>query len=101
MNPDAAQSKDGFDVAYIARLARLALGDEERRRLQGQLEHILQYVEELRNVDVSGVEPMAHATDATNVFRADEPRPCLDHDAAMANAPESRLGQFVVPPIIE
>ncbi len=97
--PDAASS--GFDVAYVARLARLELADEERARLQGQLEQILAYVDELKNVDVSGLPPMAQAIEACNVLRADEVKPGLPHDDVMANAPEHRMGQFVVPRIIE
>ena len=90
-----------FDVGYVAHLARLHLGEDERVKLQGQLEGILGYVEELKQVDVSGVEPMTHAIPVRNVFRADEVGTCLDHDAVMNNAPESRQGQFVVPAIIE
>ena len=90
-----------FDVGYVAHLARLHLGDDERARLQGQLEGILGYVEELKQVDVSGVEPMTHAIPVCNVFRADKVAACLDHDAVMGNAPEARQGQFVVPVIIE
>jgi aspartyl-tRNA(Asn)/glutamyl-tRNA(Gln) amidotransferase subunit C len=91
----------GLDVAYVARLARLKLADDERARLQAQLEQILAYVSELNEVDVSGIEPMTQAVDSANVMRADEVAPGLDHEDVMANAPERRLGQFVVPRIIE
>lgn len=91
----------GFDVAYVAHLARLHLAEDERARLQAQLENILGYVEELKKVNVEGVEPMTHAIPVRNVFRPDEVRPCLDHDAVLGNAPEARQGQFVVPKIIE
>lgn len=90
-----------FNVGYIAHLARLELGEAEQAKLQGQLEHILQYVEELKKVDVSGVAPMATTAVASNVLRPDEVRPCLDHDLAMDNAPANRHGQFLVPRILE
>jgi len=101
MTQDGQQGGQGFDVAYVAHLARLQLAEDERARLQGQLEGILGYVEELKQVDVSGVEPMTHAIPVRNVFRADEVRPGLAHDVVMDNAPEARQGQFVVPVIIE
>jgi aspartyl-tRNA(Asn)/glutamyl-tRNA(Gln) amidotransferase subunit C len=69
--------------------------------LQRQLEQILGYVEELRSVDVEGVEPMAHPLARENVLRADEPVSGLDHETAMELAPEVRDGQFSVPSILE
>lgn len=90
-----------FNVGYIAHLARLELGESEKAKLQGQLEHILQYVEELKKVDVSGVAPMATSVTSSNVLRPDEVRPVLEHDAAMGNAPASRHGQFLVPRILD
>lgn len=97
----AEPNSSGFDVAYIARLARLRLGDEERARLQDQLEHILAYVDELKQLDLAGIEPMTQAIDSVNVTRPDAIEPGLSHDEVMANAPAHRLGQFVVPRIIE
>lgn len=96
-----SSSGAGLDVAYVARLARLYLADDERARLQGQLEQILAYVDELKQVDVTALDPMTRAVDVENVLRGDEPKPGLDHDAVMENAPAHRLGQFVVPRIIE
>jgi aspartyl-tRNA(Asn)/glutamyl-tRNA(Gln) amidotransferase subunit C len=90
-----------MDVSYVAHLARLHLTDEETRLFQGQLDQILSYVRELNAVDVEGVEPMAHTIPMENVFRADEPRPSLSHDEALANAPEKRHDQFSVPRILE
>ncbi|HMP76563.1 MAG TPA: Asp-tRNA(Asn)/Glu-tRNA(Gln) amidotransferase subunit GatC [Kiritimatiellia bacterium] len=98
---DTPTPPSGFDVTYVARLARLRLADDERARLQAQLEQILAYVDELKQVDVSGLAPMTQAVDAENVLRTDAVSPGLAHDAVMANAPEQRLGQFVVPRIIE
>lgn len=98
---DQDKKSGGFDVAHVARLARLHLPEDEREPLQNQLERILAYVEELKQVDVSGLAPMAQAIETQNVLRRDEVTPGLSHDEALANAPEQRLGQFVVPRIIE
>lgn len=98
---DSSPAVSGFDVGYVAHLARLDLGEAEKAKLQGQLEHILSYVEELSNVDVSGVAPMTGAPNESPALRTDEVRPTLDHDVVMENAPESRHGQFLVPAILE
>ncbi|MCX6995709.1 MAG: Asp-tRNA(Asn)/Glu-tRNA(Gln) amidotransferase subunit GatC [Kiritimatiellaeota bacterium] len=90
-----------IDVRYVAHLARMHLSDDEVARLQPQLEQIVGYVRQLNELDVAGLEPTAHAIPAQNVFRADEIRPGLDHAVAMANAPQAREGQFIVPKIIE
>lgn len=98
--PDPA-SQPQFDVAYIARLARLHLDESEKETLQGQLEGILAYVESLREVDTASLEPMTQAIDAVNVMRDDVIEPSLDRDTVLENAPRARLGQFIVPRIIE
>ncbi len=95
------QTTEHIDVGYVAHLARLELSDEETASFQSQLDNILGHVKELGALDVEGIEPTAHAIPVLNVLRADEPRPCLDHDTAMANAPEEKQGQFLVPRIIE
>ena len=92
---------EAIDVAYVARLARLHLSDEERALLQGQLQGIVEYVRKVRELDVSGIEPMAHGIPLQNVFRKDEVRDSLPHEEVMANAPKQRDGQFVVPRIVE
>lgn len=94
-------STDHIDVAYVARLARLELTDEERTRFDAQLADILGYVHKITELDTEGVEPMTRAAGMTNVFRADEVRPGLSHDAVIANAPAQRDGQISVPRIIE
>jgi aspartyl-tRNA(Asn)/glutamyl-tRNA(Gln) amidotransferase subunit C len=96
-----AGRQSGFDVAYVAHLARLKLTDDERQQLQSQLEQILAYVSELNEVDVTSFEPMTQAIDCANVMRADDVAPGLDHEIVMANAPEHRLGHFILPRIIE
>ncbi len=90
-----------FDVQYVAHLARLNLSETEQERLGAQLRSILSYVEKLKEVDVTGVEPMAHAVPLTNVTRPDEVRPSLSNEAALRNAPARANGLFVVPKIVE
>jgi aspartyl-tRNA(Asn)/glutamyl-tRNA(Gln) amidotransferase subunit C len=90
-----------IDVAYVAHLARIHLTDEEVVSFQAQLGDVVGYVEQLAELDVEGVEPTSHAVPVHNVMRADEPRPGLDIEAAMDNAPASRGREFLVPRIIE
>jgi aspartyl-tRNA(Asn)/glutamyl-tRNA(Gln) amidotransferase subunit C len=90
-----------MDVSYVANLARIELTDEETKLFQGQLDQVLEYVEQLGELDVSNVEPTAHAVPLVNVLRADEPGVSLDNDTVTANAPASRDGQILVPKINE
>lgn len=90
-----------FDVKYVAHLARLALTPEEETKLGTQLEHIIGFVEQLKSVDVSHVEPTAHAVPTVNVTRPDEVQPSLPHEQALRNAPKQSNGLFVVPKIVE
>jgi aspartyl-tRNA(Asn)/glutamyl-tRNA(Gln) amidotransferase subunit C len=90
-----------FDIKYVARLARIALTPEEEQKLGGQLVNILGYIEKLRELDVTQVEPTAHAVPMVNVFRPDEPRPSLSNEEAMRNAPAKANGLFLVPKIVE
>ncbi len=90
-----------MDVSYVANLARIELTDEETTLFQGQLDQVLDYVEQLGELDVSNVEPTAHAVPLVNVLRADEPGVSLDNDTVTANAPASRNGQILVPKINE
>jgi aspartyl-tRNA(Asn)/glutamyl-tRNA(Gln) amidotransferase subunit C len=90
-----------IDVKYVAHLARLALTPEEEKQLGAQLGSILGYIEKLRELDVSGVEPTAHAVPMVNVTRADEIRPSLPHEEALRNAPRQANGLFIVPKIVE
>lgn len=92
---------DKIDVAYVARLARLYLTDEECAEFQGQLEQIVGYVRKIGDLDLGGIEPTSHAHLVQNVFRSDDARPGLDHDGVMENAPACSDGQFSVPRIIE
>jgi aspartyl-tRNA(Asn)/glutamyl-tRNA(Gln) amidotransferase subunit C len=90
-----------FDVKYVAHLARIALTPEEEKKLGIQLGNILGYIEKLRELDVTGVEPTAHAVPLINVMRADETRPSLSQAAALQNAPRQANGLFIVPKIVE
>jgi aspartyl-tRNA(Asn)/glutamyl-tRNA(Gln) amidotransferase subunit C len=90
-----------IDVKYVAHLARLALTPEEEKKLGAQLGQILGYVEKLKQVDVTTVEPTAHAVPMLNVTRVDEVRPSLPHEDALRNAPRQAGGLFVVPKIVE
>ncbi len=92
---------DKMDVGYVARLARIRLSDSERASLQEQLDHILAYVDQLKELNVDGVEPTAHALPLENVFREDVPTSGISTAAAMANAPRPRDNQFLVPRIVE
>ena len=92
---------DPIDVERVARLARLALSDAEKARMQAELAAILRYIDKLRGLSVDGVEPTSHAVPLVNVMREDEARPCLPRDEMMANAPDRVGDLFRVPRIIE
>lgn len=90
-----------IDIQYVAHLARLELTPEEQQKFGDQLNHVLGYVEKLKELDVANVEPTAHAVPLVNVTRADEVRPSLPHDDALSNAPVKTNGLFIVPKILE
>jgi aspartyl-tRNA(Asn)/glutamyl-tRNA(Gln) amidotransferase subunit C len=90
-----------IDVEYVAHLARLSLSPEEEQKIGEQLGGILGYIEKLKEVDVTGVEPTAHAFPLVNVVRPDEVRPSISHEDALRNAPAQANGLFIVPKIVE
>ncbi|HWQ93351.1 MAG TPA: Asp-tRNA(Asn)/Glu-tRNA(Gln) amidotransferase subunit GatC [Clostridia bacterium] len=90
-----------IDIKYVAHLARISLSPEEEQKMAAQLGSILGYIEKLKEVDVSGVEPTAHAFPLVNVTRQDESRPSLTHEEALQNAPAKANGLFMVPKIVE
>ncbi len=90
-----------LDVKYVAHLARLSLTPEEEQKIGAQLSSVLGYIEKLKEVDVTGVEPTAHAFPLVNVTRPDEVRPSLSHEDALRNAPAHTNGLFIVPKIVE
>jgi aspartyl-tRNA(Asn)/glutamyl-tRNA(Gln) amidotransferase subunit C len=85
------------EVVHVARLARLALSEEELERFSEQLSAILDAVGKVAELDLSDVEPTAHPLDLVNVWAEDEPRPCLSVDEALANAPDRDGDSFRVP----
>mgnify|MGYP001163248306 CR=1 FL=1 len=89
------------DVKHIAHLARLGLTEEEISHFQGQLESILEYVDKLKTVDVSRVEPMTHVLDLKNVYRKDSVMPSIDPQTVLKIAPAAQGQFYEVPKVIE
>jgi aspartyl-tRNA(Asn)/glutamyl-tRNA(Gln) amidotransferase subunit C len=87
-------------VRHVATLARLDLPEDRIARLTGQLEAILDYVAQIQKVDMTGVEPMAHAVPLHNVFREDIVEPSLTIEQVLQNAPETDGRFFKVPKVI-
>lgn len=85
---------------HVAKLARLAIPDEQLPRFTEQLESILEYVAQLKEVDVSAVEPMAHAVRLTNILREDVVQPALPTEVVLQNAPDTDGPFFKVPKVI-
>lgn len=89
------------EVDHVARLARLALSEEEKDAFTGQMDAILAYVDKLNELDTDGVTATSHAVPMENAFREDVVRPSIGVDNALANAP-ARVGSFFsVPKVIE
>jgi aspartyl-tRNA(Asn)/glutamyl-tRNA(Gln) amidotransferase subunit C len=90
------------EVSRIAELARLALTDRERELFARQLADILSHVEQIAQIDTEGVAPTSHVQTERSVLRADEARPSLPRDEALANAPDAArtTGLFRVPKVI-
>lgn len=89
------------EVLKVANLGRLKLTEAEVADYTAKLGNILTYIESLNEVNTDDVEPMVHAVELSNVFRADEVRPSLSREAALSNAPKSAGGFFLVPQILE
>jgi aspartyl-tRNA(Asn)/glutamyl-tRNA(Gln) amidotransferase subunit C len=88
------------EVLYVARLARLEVEEAATDKLAAQIGSILDYVDQLNQVDTAGVAPTSHALALTNVFREDAVRPHIEREAALANAPAQEDGCFLVPKIV-
>lgn len=101
MTEETTPDTEQIDVAYVAHLARMELTEDETREFQGQLRDIVGYVRKLNEVDLTGVEPTAHAVPIRNVFREDEPHDGLDRQDVLENAPATVQDQFLVPKIVE
>lgn len=93
----------GAQVAKIAALANLRLSEEEMARYAEDLERILEYVDQLNELDTAGVEPMAQVLHegGAATLREDAPGPSLERDAALRCAPLAGAGHFKVPKVIE
>jgi aspartyl-tRNA(Asn)/glutamyl-tRNA(Gln) amidotransferase subunit C len=90
-----------LDINHIAKLARLALTSEEKAKFSQQLGDVLHHIEQLAKVDVTGVEPTAHASPVFNVWQPDVARPGLAVADALRNAPAQRENMVVVPKVVE
>ncbi len=90
-----------LDVRYTAQLARLNLSEEEIATFERQLSQVLEYVEKLKQVDISNVDPTAHTIPVYNVFREDESRDWFAQQDALANAPRQARQLFIVPRVVE
>ena len=88
------------DVEKVSLLARLRLSDEELDTMTPQLRTIIEYVDQLAELNTDDVEPMAHAVEISSVFRADEPKPSLDRSDVLAAAPHSDGECFLVPAVL-
>jgi aspartyl-tRNA(Asn)/glutamyl-tRNA(Gln) amidotransferase subunit C len=88
------------DVAHVARLARLELGDDELETFTGQLAAVLEHAEDVAALDLADVPPTAHPLPLVNVFRPDEVGATLTPDEVLAAAPSVEQGRFRVPPIL-
>ncbi len=89
------------DVDSVATLARLSFSGQEKEELMKSLNDILGYFDRLSELDTENVEPLAHILPVENMMRDDEVRPSVSVDTALANAPKSARGHFVIPKVIE
>lgn len=89
------------EVEHVARLARLALPEEELEVLTGQMDAILGYVEQLNELNTDGIVPTAHAVPMENAFREDLVKPSIGIDKALQNAPDAGESSFKVPKVLE
>jgi aspartyl-tRNA(Asn)/glutamyl-tRNA(Gln) amidotransferase subunit C len=90
-----------IDIEHVARLARLALTDEEKAQLRAQLSLILEHAAKVGEVAANDVPPAAYAIPRANVYREDTPEPSLPQAEALSNAPEQEDGRFKVVRIVE
>jgi aspartyl-tRNA(Asn)/glutamyl-tRNA(Gln) amidotransferase subunit C len=88
---------DRDEVLHVARLARLALSDEEVARMAGELSAVLDHIAKIGELDLADVAPTSHVVEVTGALRPDEPRPSLPREVALAQAPAVSDGGFLVP----
>jgi aspartyl-tRNA(Asn)/glutamyl-tRNA(Gln) amidotransferase subunit C len=94
-------SSPDLNVRHVARLARLALTDEEVATFEGQLGRVLEHIEHLKKLDVTNVEPTAHTSAVFNVVREDVPGISLPRSAALEIAPRTANNLVIVPKVVE
>jgi aspartyl-tRNA(Asn)/glutamyl-tRNA(Gln) amidotransferase subunit C len=94
-------SAPDLDLDHVAKLARLALTPAEKAQFSSQLGDVLHHIEQLGKVDVTGIEPTAHAFPVVNVWADDIARPGLPVEIALKNAPAQRDHMIVVPKVVE
>jgi len=90
-----------IDILHLARLARLAITDEEKRLYTAQIENILGHIDAIKKINVDGIEPTAHGVPLRNNFRPDEPVPGMPAEEVLANAPKKSGDLIIVPKIVE
>jgi len=101
VNEKRKQMIDRETVKYVARLARLGLSEEEVDALRKELSAILGHIEILKEADVSGVSPTAHASRLSNIMRADDPQPSYPPEVLLANAPDQEDNCLKVNAVLE
>lgn len=92
---------DSIDVPYLARLARIAISAEEAALFSTQLCHVLQHIEKIKELDLTGIEPMAHAFSVFDVVREDVVNDSLEKRRVLEQAPHTANGLFMVPKVLE
>jgi aspartyl-tRNA(Asn)/glutamyl-tRNA(Gln) amidotransferase subunit C len=90
-----------IDIAYVARLARIDLSEEELERIGRQLDGILEHAALVQQLPTEGVEPTSHPLPMVNAFRPDQIVSPLERDTALSQAPQAEDGYFRVPPTLE
>ncbi|WP_374722192.1 Asp-tRNA(Asn)/Glu-tRNA(Gln) amidotransferase subunit GatC [Peribacillus tepidiphilus] len=88
-------------VKHVAHLARLAITEEEAEKFTKQLADIIEFAEQLNELDTSSIEPTSHVLDMKNVLREDIAKKGLPVEEVLKNAPDHKDGQFRVPSILE
>jgi aspartyl-tRNA(Asn)/glutamyl-tRNA(Gln) amidotransferase subunit C len=88
---------DRAQVLHVAKLARLALSEDEVERMSRELSAVLDHIEKVSELELDGVAPTSHVIDVVNALRPDEPQPSLPRDVALASAPEALEQGFGVP----